>query len=132
MRFFLLFLIVSSTALLAPNVAAAESTRSIDLRANVVDFYSNRYILTADSNVRARLSDGTVVSGDTFTMDLKLNRFLLAGNVHIDGPHIHQVGAAVAGYPDIDRNYFLSEGDTPERWTYYGNDFTDDHPGRQQ
>src|SRR6202453_4642546 len=115
MRFFLLFLVVSIAALQTPNIAAAatgddEATRSIDLRANVVDFYSNRYILTADGNVRARLTDGTVVTGDAFTMDLKLNRFLIAGNVHVDGPHIHQVGAAFAGYPDIDRNYFLSEG----------------------
>jgi hypothetical protein len=127
-----LFLIVTSAALLAPNIAAAETTRSIELHANVVDFYSNRYILTADGKVNARFSDGTVVRGDTFSMDLKLNRFLIAGNVHIDGPHIHEVGAAFAGYPDLERNYFLTEGDTPDRWTYYGLDFTDPHKGRQQ
>ncbi len=69
-------------------------TRSaaLELRANVVDFYSNRYILTADGNVTARLTDGTVGYRDTFSMDLKLNRFLIAGNVHLDGPHIHQLG----------------------------------------
>lgn len=132
MRFFLLLLVVVSAALLAPRTAAAESTRSIELRANVVDFYSDRYVLTADGKVRARLSDGTVVSGDTFSMDLKLNRFLIAGDVHIDGPHIHQAGAAFAGYPDIDREYVVTEGGTPDRWTYYGLDFSDAHPGRQQ
>ena len=132
MRFFLLFLIVASTALLAPSAAVAETTRSIELHADVVDFYSNRYILTADGNVHARLSDGTVVTGNTFSMDLKLNRFLIAGNVHVDGRNIHQVGAAFAGYPDLERNYFLTEGATPDRWTYYGIDFTDSHPGRQQ
>jgi hypothetical protein len=132
MRFFLLFLIVAGAALLAPNVAVAETTKSIELRANVVDFYSNRFILTADGNVSARMSDGTVVRGNTFSMDLKLNRFLIAGDVHVDGPNIHETGAAFAGYPDLDRNYFLSEGDTPDRWTYYGHDFTDSHKGRQQ
>jgi hypothetical protein len=132
MRFFLLFLIVCGTALLAPTIAAAETTRSIEIHAGVVDFYSNRYIITADGDVRARLSDGTLVSGNTFSMDLKLNRFLIAGNVHVDGPHIHQTGAAFAGYPDLERFYFISEGPTPDRWTYFGLDFTDPHPGRQQ
>jgi len=132
MRFFLLFLVVVCAALLTPEVAAADSTKSIELKANVVDFYSDRYVLTADGHVRAQLSDGTVVSGDTFSMDLKLNRFLIAGNVHVDGPQIHQAGAAFAGYPDIDRDYFITEGPTPDRWTYYGLDFSDSHPGRQQ
>lgn len=134
MRFFLLLLLIASAALLAPDVAAAADVteRSIDLHADVVDFYSNRYIVTADGNVRARLSDGTVVSGDTFSMDLKLNRFLIAGNVHVDGPQIHQTGAAFAGYPDLERDYFITEGPVPDRWTYYGLNFTDSHPGRQQ
>jgi hypothetical protein len=132
MRFFLLFLIVASTVLLAPGTAGAETTRSIELKAAVVDYYSDRFILTADGNVSARFSDGTVVHGNTFSMDLKLNRFLIAGNVRVDGPHIHASGAAFAGYPDIERNYFLTEDATPDRWTYYGLDFTDPHPGRQQ
>jgi hypothetical protein len=132
MRFFLLFLIVTITALLFPKIAAAETTRSIELKASVVDYYSNRFVLTADGNVSIKFSDGTVVRGDTFSMDLKLNRFLIAGNVHVDGPHIHEAGAAFAGYPDLDRNYFITEGATPDRWTYYGLDFTDPHPGRQQ
>jgi len=132
MRSFLLVLIVASAVLLGPNVAGAESTRSIDLHAKVVDFYSDRYILTADGNVSARFSDGTIVRGDTFAMDLKLNRFLIAGDVHVDGPHVHEAGAAFSGYPDLERNYFLTSGDTPDRWTYYGLDFSDPHKGRQQ
>src|ERR1700722_16418162 len=133
MRFFFLCLFVSIVALLIPNVAVADNDiRSIELRANVVDFYSNRYILTADGNVRARLTDGTMVTGDTFSMDLKLNRFMIAGNVHLDGPNIHQVGAAFAGFPDIARDYMVTEGNVPDRFTYYGLNFTDPHPGRQQ
>ena len=132
MRFFLLLLAIIVAALLAPDVAAADSTRSIELHANVVDFYSDRYVITADGHVRAQLSDGTVVSGETFSMDLRLNRFLIAGDVHVDGPHIDQAGAAFAGYPDIDRDFFLTDGPTPDRRTYYGLDFTDTGPGRQQ
>ena len=132
MRFFLLFLFVTSAMLLAPSIARAEPPLSIELHARVVDYYSNRFILTADGNVSIRLSDGTIVTGNSFSMDLKLNRYLVAGNVHLDGPHVHETGAAFAGYPDLDRNYFLEEGDLPDRWTYYGQDFTDEHKGRLQ
>jgi len=40
MRFFLLLLVVASAALFPPTIAAADSTKSIELHANVVDFYS--------------------------------------------------------------------------------------------
>ena len=132
MRSFLLAFFVACAALLFPAIAGAEPTKSISLHADVVDYYSNRFILTADGNVSARLSDGTVVSGSTFSMDLKLNRFLIAGDVHVDGPTVHLVGAAFAGYPDLDRNYFLAEGDTPDRWTFFGQNFGDTHKGREQ
>src|ERR1700761_3617345 len=62
------------------SVALAAPPTSLDITANRVDFYYNRFILTADGNVRVRLSDGTIVRGQTFTMDLKLNRYLVAGN----------------------------------------------------
>ncbi len=102
------------------------------IRADAVDYYSNHFVLTADGNVRARMSDGTVITGRTFAMDLKLNRFVVAGDVHLDGPDVHERGAAFAGYPDLDRSYFLTEGDIPDRWTYFGSDYKDRHEGRQQ
>jgi hypothetical protein len=132
MRFFLWLFVVACLALLVPRTAAAESTRTIELHARRVDFYSERFVLTADGDVRAQLSDGTVVRGDTFSMDLKLNRFLIAGNVRVDGPHVHAVGAAFAGFPDLDRDYFLTTGPVPDRWTWFGLDFSDPHKGRQQ
>ncbi len=91
----------------ASALAAAAPTTSLDITAKSVDFFSNRYVVTADGDVRVRLSDGTLVTGQTFTMDLKLNRFLIAGDVRLDGPAIHAAGAAFAGYPDLDRSYFL-------------------------
>lgn len=132
MRSFLLFLVLASAALLVPLRTGAATLKSIELRGRVVDYYSNRFILTADGNVRVQLNDGTVIRGDTFTMDLKLNRFLVAGDVHLDGPNVHEVGAAFAGYPDLERNYFLNAQGTPDRWTYYGLDWSDRHAGRQQ
>src|ERR1700736_979981 len=107
----------------ASALAAAAPTTSLDVTATSVDFFSNRYVVTADGDVRVRLSDGTVVAGQTFTMDLKLNRFLVAGDVHVDGAAIHAAGAAFAGYPDLDRSYFLSAGGVPARTTFTGLDW---------
>jgi hypothetical protein len=131
MRFFssvLIALAIVATAM----TSARAATASIVIKADVVDYYSNRFILTADGNVHARLSDGTMVTGNTFAMDLKLNRFVVAGNVHLDGPAVHETGAAFAGFPDLDRYYFLTEGDVPDRWTYFGSDYKDRHEGRDQ
>ena len=116
----------------APSRPPAAAISSLDVSAKVVDFYSNRFIVTADGNVRVRLSDGTIVRGQTFTMDLKLNRYLLAGDVHLDGPAIHETGAAFAGYPDLDRSYFLPASGVPERVTFYGTDWATPHVGREQ
>jgi hypothetical protein len=112
--------------------AGATPTSSLDLHADRIVFYSGRYVLTGEGHVRIRLSDGTVLYSELFQMDLKLNRFLLAGNVHIDSGNIHEVGAAFAGYPDLDRSYFLSANGDPDRWTYFGLDFAHPNKGRAQ
>ncbi|MDB5073786.1 MAG: hypothetical protein JWM87_4897 [Candidatus Eremiobacteraeota bacterium] len=112
------------------SVASATPPASLDVTAGAVDFYYNRFIVTADGGVKVRLSDGTVVTGQTFTMDLKLNRYLIAGDVHLDGPTIHAAGAAFAGYPDLDRSYFLPAAGTPNRTTFTGLDWT--HPDTQR
>jgi len=118
----------------ATSVAQAAPPTSLDITAGRVNFYSNRFILTGDGNVRVRLSDGTVIRGQTFTMDLKLNRYLVAGAVQLDpaGSPQHIAGAAFAGYPDLDRSYFLPENVAPERWTFYGIDWRNRHEGREQ
>jgi hypothetical protein len=132
MRLSVLIALVSALFASATSLASATPPTSLDVTAKAVDFYFNRFIVTADGDVHVRLSDGTVVRGQTFTMDLKLNRYLVAGDVHVDGPAIHVAGAAFAGYPDLDRSYFLPATGTPDRVTYYGLDWTAPHVGRQQ
>ena len=132
MRFPVIIAIASTLFAAATSLAAAVPPSSLDVSAKTVVFFSNRFIVTADGDVRVRLSDGTVLRGQTFTMDLKLNRYLVAGDVRVDGPTIHQAGAAFAGYPDLDRSYFLTAAGTPERWTYYGLNWSDKHAGREQ
>jgi hypothetical protein len=127
-RFFGLLLLV--IAAVAAARADAAPPASLDLRGDAVDYYSNRFIATADGNVSVRFSDGTVATGETFAMDLKLNRFVIAGNVHVDGRTIHERGAAYAGFLDLDRLYLLTEGGEPDRYTYFGEDYSDPHKGR--
>ncbi|HEX3469435.1 MAG TPA: hypothetical protein VHT05_15240 [Candidatus Elarobacter sp.] len=126
MRFPVLIALASALFASTSATALALPPASLDMTAKVVDFYYNRFIVTADGNVRVRLSDGTVISGQTFSMDLKLNRYLIAGDVHLDGPTVHETGAAFAGYPDIDRSYFLTAGAEPSRETFFGIDWA--HP----
>jgi hypothetical protein len=130
-RFLGLVLLVVA-AMAGARAADAAPTSSLDLRADVVDYYGNRFIVTGDGNVRVRFSDGTVATGETFAMDLKLNRFVVAGNVHLDGRNVHQTAAAYAGYLDLDRLYLLTEGGEPDRYTYFGQDYSDAHKGREQ
>jgi hypothetical protein len=132
MRLTVLITLASALVASAALPASATPPSSLDVTAKAVDFFSNRFVVTADGNVRVRLSDGTVVSGETFTMDLKLNRYLVAGDVHLDGPTIHESGAAFAGYPDLDRSYFLPASGTPSRVTYFGLDWTHPDATREQ
>ena len=132
MRLSVLIALASALFASASAAALALPPASLDVTAKGVDFYFNRFIVTADGNVRVRLSDGTVISGQTFSMDLKLNRYLVAGDVHVDGPTIHEAGAAFAGYPDLDRSYFLPVGDTPSRETFFGVDWAHPTTTREQ
>ena len=132
MRFVFAFGAACIVLLASFRCALAAPTTSLDLRADRVVYYSDRYIITGEGHVRVRLSDGTRLTSELFSMDLKLNRYLLAGNVHIDSESVHEVGAGFAGYPDLDRSYFLSAHANPDKWTYFGLDFAHPNKGRAQ
>ncbi|MFN2459920.1 MAG: hypothetical protein ABR591_04465 [Candidatus Velthaea sp.] len=132
MRVFFALWAAAAVTFAAARTAAAAPPTSLDVSADRVDFFSNRFVVTAEGNVRVRLSDGTMLTAQTFNMDLKLNRYLLAGDVHLDATDAHEVGAAFAGYPDLDRSYFLPASGAPDRWTYTGLAFSHAEKGRQQ
>ncbi|HTV75221.1 MAG TPA: hypothetical protein VME66_16125 [Candidatus Acidoferrales bacterium] len=104
----------------------------LTVSAKRVVFYSDQYVVQAVGDVRVTLSDGTRLSGITFAMDLKLNRFVLAGDVHLkttDGKDIP--GAAFAEFFDFDRAYFIPIVQEPDRWTYIGHDYAHPLRGRE-
>lgn len=119
----------------APTPAATPPTgrrlAAFRVTARKVTFYSNRFIIGADGDVVVTLGDGTKISGNTFFEDLRLNRFVIAGNVIVTaaGQTIH--GAAFAEYFDFDRAYFIPITSEPDRWTFVAGDYAHPALGRE-
>jgi hypothetical protein len=119
-------------------LARADAATVIRLHAASVCFYYDRFLVEADGNVHVTTSDGMTMTGDSFSMDLKLNRFLLAGHVHVQDPSGSQDGAALADFLDFSRIYFVplivpqaqAPDPTPDRWTFVNGDFAHPEKGR--
>jgi uncharacterized protein YjbI with pentapeptide repeats len=129
---------MSAETILGALAPATPAPATIRLNASRVEFYYDRFLVEADGNVRVRTSDGLVATGDTFSMDLKLNRFLLAGHVHVSDAAGSQDGAAIADFLDFSRIYLVpltreSQNATgiPDRWTFADGDFAHPLKGRE-
>jgi hypothetical protein len=109
-----------------PTPATGRRLAALSVSADRVTFYSNRFIVGADGNVAIVLGDGTRISGNTFSMDLRLNRFVIAGNVKLISGKNETDGAAFAEFLDFDRGYFVPIISEPDRWTYSEGDYA--HP----
>jgi hypothetical protein len=102
----------------------------LHLNANHIAFYYDRFLLEADGNVRLRTSDGFTVTGDAFSMDLKLNRFLVAGHVTLHDKTGTVSGAAISDFLDFQRIYFVPVINEPDRWTFLNGDLVHPRKGR--
>lgn len=109
----------------------ADAMTLVRLEAKRVTFYYDRFLIEADGDVRVTTSDGMTMSGDAFSMDLKLNRFLLAGHVHMQDSDGAQDGAALADFLDFNRIYFVPITSEPDRWTFLNGDFAHPAMGRE-
>jgi hypothetical protein len=132
----LMLLLACLVASAAPAPSASPAVRStptppvtlLHLSAKRVDFYYDRFLLEADGDVRLRTSDGFTVSGDAFSMDLKLNRFLVAGHVTLHDSTGTVSGAAISDFLDFQRIYFVPVTSEPDRWTFLNGDLA--HPAK--
>ncbi len=111
-----------------PSPATGRRLAAFRVTARSVAFYSNRFIVGADDDVAVTLGDGTRVTGNTFFMDLRLNRFVVAGNVKVFAAGKEIDGAAFSEYLDFDRAYFVPIISEPDRWTFVAGDYA--HPAR--
>ncbi len=111
--------------------APALATALIRLHADSIRFYYDRYLIEADGGVQVTTDDGVSIVGDAFSMDLKLNRFLVAGHVRVDGKTGTVTGAALADFVDFNRIYFVPITSEPDRWTFLNDDFAHPAKGRE-
>lgn len=119
-------------ALGAPRAEAADVSRdALSLGAQQVTFYADRFVIVGDGDVDVRLSDGTRITGNTFQMDLRLNRFIVAGNVRVAFGDRTIEGAAFSEFLDFHRTYFLPITSEPDRWTFVDGDFAHPLLGRE-
>lgn len=112
-------------------IPTTASIGRMNLDADSVALYYDRYLIEADGDVRLRLEDGTLLTGDTFSMDLRLNRFLIAGHVRLTSGSVTYAGAAFSEYLDDDRGYFIPLLGAPDRWTFIGGDYAVPYLGRE-
>ena len=110
--------------------ASARANTIVRLTADRIDFYYDRFLIEADGHVRLQTSDGFSAEGDAFSMDLKLNRYLLAGNVTLRANGLQASGAAIADFLDFNRIYFVPVTSEPDRWTFLDNDLAHPVKGR--
>ena len=115
----------------SPTPPTGRRLAAFRVTARRVAFYSNRFIVGADDDVQLTLGDGTKVSGNTFFMDLRLNRFVIAGNVKVIAGGKEIDGAAFAEYFDFDRAYFIPITSEPDRWTFVAGDYAHPALGRE-
>ena len=129
-RFLVVSVLAAAAVLCAASGARAQMLTRV--QASSVRFYYDRFLLEADGGVKVVTTGGVTLSGDAFSMDLKLNRFVLAGHVRVANSSGALDGAALADFLDFGRIYFLPvQADTPDRWTYLNGDFAHPAKGRE-
>ena len=127
LRYFSLVALLA-VAFMGLGMGRASAQTLLHLDADHIAFYYDRFLVEADGHVRVRTSDGTTIEGDTFTMDLKLNRFMIAGHVSLHDATGNLTGAALADFITFKRVYFIPVTSAPDRWTYLNGDYS--HPAK--
>ncbi len=110
--------------------ACARANTIVRLSADHLAFYYDTFQVEADGHVRIQTSDGFSANGDSFSMDLKLNRFLLAGHVTLETRGQRVAGAALSDFLDFNRIYFVPVTSEPDRWTFLNGDLAHPVKGR--
>jgi hypothetical protein len=112
----------------SPTESPKPAPTIVRLSADHIEFYYDRFLIEADGHVRLDSSDGLLATGDAFSMDLKLNRFLLAGHLSLTLRGQTVNGAAISDFLDFNRIYFVPVTTAPDRWTFLNSDLA--HPAK--
>lgn len=124
-------------ALFATRAAVAAETPQpvgdspITVSAERVEYYSDLALVVARGSADVELADGVAVHGDVFLMDLRQQRFVVAGHVMLTTPDGEHPGAALADFLAFRRVYFIPLDPAADRWTYLDGDYAHPQLGRE-
>jgi len=127
-RSFTIVFAILACVIASPRPATA--TETYRLSAERVAFYTNTFILQGSGNVRVDIGADRQISADFFSMDVRGNRFIVAGNVRLRGPNVDDSFAAFSVDLEARRSYAIVANSAFERWSFSENDFV--HPQRDQ
>ncbi len=119
------------TAATAVPAHAAGAMQTYRVSADRVAFYTNRFELEGEGNVRVDTGIGYTLSADAFSMDVRSSRFVVAGNVRLRGPHLDESFVALSADFVAGRAYGIVDGAPPDRLAFTGNDFAHPQHGAQ-
>ena len=114
----------------AAQEAQPPSGQIISVSADRIEYYSDAATIQARGDVRVALTNGAVVRGDAFSMDLALQRFVVAGHVSLQAYAGELHGAALADFLQFRRIYFVPLDPSADRWTFLNGDFAHPEKGR--
>jgi hypothetical protein len=123
-----LTMVVAILACVVATPRPASATETYRLSAKRVAFYTNTFILQGSGNVQVDIGGERQISADFFSMDVRGNRFVVAGNVHLRGPDVDDSFAALSVDLVAQRAYAIVANSAVERWAFSQNDFA--HPQR--
>jgi hypothetical protein len=118
-----LIVVFAFLACIAANSLPASATETYRLSANRVAFYTNTFILQGRGNVQVDIGSERHISADFFSMDVRENRFVVAGNVHLFGPDVDESFAAFSVDLVAKRAYAIVTNGSLEHLSFNDNDF---------
>ncbi len=124
-----LLLMLGLTLFLVATASAARAASIFRVTSDRLTFYNNLYVMTGYGNVRIDLRNGSKIAADSFVIDLRLNRFVVSGNVRITTLQKTYEGAALSADLENGTSYFVSLDGTPERLTFRDDRFTNAESG---
>jgi hypothetical protein len=122
--------VVAVLACVVVSSRPAGATETYRLSAQRVAFYTNTFILQGRGNVHVDIGSEREISADFFSMDVRGNRFIVAGNVRLLGPNVDDSFAAFSVDLVAKRAYAIVANGTVDRLSFSENDFV--HPQRDE
>ncbi len=130
-----LFAVMLLAGLLVTPTSAAEPVsklpQTLHLHAAQVIYDADHFTIVARGQVELELPRGVKATARYFSMDLKANRYLLAGHVHLEGPNLKLDAAGVANFLEFQRVYVLASDHVPDHITYLDETFSQAIAGRE-